>query len=377
MKIGIITHNYPLKKDESKDAGKFVYQFAHKLSSKADVFVLVPQKSGKKEIDNKVPVQWFSWGDDYNKLGTWKFFSPLSLLKFFRLLIIGSRVTNQFVKENKIDYLLCFWNLPSGFFGFYAKKISGVKYATWALGSDIYIYSKLPIVRQITQMILKNADLVLGNSKDINSEIKKLAQVKSQFLPTATQASTKEYKNPNLDKDVFNFLCLGRLEKVKGQDILIEACKILITKDEKFHLNLIGSGTNKTVLEREISSSDLSNHINLLGYIEDQKLINGYLKYSDCLIIPSRSESFPLVITEALQVGLPMIGSQVGDMKTFITTNRLGYTFQKLDADQLAQKMQKMMKIGRKIRKEKRNQMAKLSKEFELESIVNQFLRYV
>jgi glycogen(starch) synthase len=44
------------------------------------------------------------------------------------------------------------------------------------------------------------------------------------------------------------------------------------------------------------------------------EVIAGYMARCDCLVIPSRNESIPIVFSEALQAGLPMLVTDVGDM---------------------------------------------------------------
>jgi glycosyltransferase involved in cell wall biosynthesis len=374
IKIGILTHNYPKSSKESRDAGKFVYAFSHELAKEAKVSIFCPDYGDEKEKDSKVPVTWFNWGGNGQKFGNWNFYSPLSLFKFIRLFFFGNKEIVKFIEKEKPDYLLCFWNFPSGIFAWYANKKFGIKYSTWALGSDIYVYPKLPIVKEITQIVLKNAEYRFGNSYDICKAIKNLSGKSAEFLPTSTLISGSKYKKPNLDRKKYNFLCIARLEKVKGIDVLLDACKTLKNKTDKFSLTIIGGGTLREYLSNKIIEYKLDNNVNMLGYVEDQGLVNGYLKESDCLIIPSRSESFPLVVTEAIQVGLPMIGSNVGDMPTFISGNKLGFIFEKGNSSDLERKMKKMMKEGIKIRKSKIKLMKTLSNQFKLNNIVKAFL---
>ncbi|MBI3397443.1 glycosyltransferase [Candidatus Woesebacteria bacterium] len=374
LRIGILTHNYPAYQKESKDAGKFVYAFSHELSKKSAVFVLCPDYNNKTEINDKlVPVSWFDWGSDGTKFGNWSYFSPFTYVNVLKLFRSGNRVVLEFVKRNKINYLLSFWNFPSGVFALHANEELNIPYSTWALGSDIYFYSKLPLVRQIISKVILRADKVFGNSIDICKAIKNLTGRSAKVLPTSNSVSVKDIKIPNLNKKLFNFLYLARLEKVKGPDLLIEAAKLLTEKKQNFEINIIGTGSMYEDLKRRISEYKLNNKVKLLGYIEDQSLVNGYLGESDCLVIPSRSESFPLVITEALQVGLPIIGSNVGDVGSFVGKNKIGMVFSSESSELLANCMEDMIIKGKRLRKTNQAKMLKLAKNFELKNIVDKF----
>src|SRR5437016_2897314 len=111
-KIAIFTHNYPITSKERKDAGIFVYDFAHELYEYADVFIFCPDFGGKKESYKKVPVKWVDWKGPKIKFGNWPMWSPVSVFNFFKLIFIGSREAEKFVKDNNIDYVLACWTMP-------------------------------------------------------------------------------------------------------------------------------------------------------------------------------------------------------------------------------------------------------------------------
>ncbi|MDO8638528.1 MAG: glycosyltransferase family 4 protein [Candidatus Daviesbacteria bacterium] len=378
MKIGIITHNYPLYKGQSKDAGKFIYGFAHILSSKVDkVFVLCPNYEGEKEKYKDIPVTWFSWIGGSKKLGNLKKWNPLSWFLVLNLLLSGQKATVEFVKTNKIDYLIVFWNFPGGVFAWYANKKLAVPYVTWALGSDIFVYGNLPIAKILISLVLKNATFAFGNSINICQTIENKFRKKSVFLPTSNLLLTKNSSAPKLNKNKFNFLYVGRLELVKGPDVLLDAIEKLSKKRRDFQLYMIGEGSMADWLNSEFKKRNLGELVSLLGYVEDQKVVNGFFMHSDCLVIPSRSESFPLVITEALQASLPMIGSDVGDMPLFIPKNKLGFIFKKEDSDDLANVMDRMIKSGSKIKNHSKVKMKELANKFNLDNIVDDLLYYI
>jgi len=82
LKIGILTHNYPINSKERKDAGIFIYDFCQELSKYAQVFVFCPDFGGKKEIYKKIPVTWFDWGGGNEKFGNWKLLIQYMFLSF-------------------------------------------------------------------------------------------------------------------------------------------------------------------------------------------------------------------------------------------------------------------------------------------------------
>src|SRR5579859_748949 len=164
LTIGVFTHNYPVNSTDRKDAGMFVHDFCHELVKHSKVVVFCPDFGGKKENYKKVPVKWMDWGGPKNKFGTWSFFSPISVFNFFRLMIVGCREAESFARKNKIEYSLACWTLPSSIYTLWLNIKLGIPYGVWILGSDVNIYAKFPIIRQLTIMALKKAQTRFANS---------------------------------------------------------------------------------------------------------------------------------------------------------------------------------------------------------------------
>lgn len=128
---------------------------------------------------------------------------------------------------------------------------------------------------------------------------------------------------------------LGRLHRVKGYDILIAALKILNDTnppDRRLHLTIGGTGSELESLRSQILKAGLDN-VELAGFVGDpaQFLANQHL-----YVQPSRSEGFCLAAHEAMQAGLPVIGSAVGEMAHSIVDSVTGLLVAPGDPQSLA-----------------------------------------
>lgn len=92
-------------------------------------------------------------------------------------------------------------------------------------------------------------------------------------------------------------LSVARLSKEKGIDIAVETAKILKEKKLNFVWEIIGSGSEKENLEKQISELGLGNSFKLLGLKENPY---PYLKNCDVYVQPSRCEGKSIAIDEAL-----------------------------------------------------------------------------
>ena len=103
-------------------------------------------------------------------------------------------------------------------------------------------------------------------------------------------------------------LAVGRLEKVKGFDLLIKSW-VNIKED----LIIIGSGKEYDSLTNLITKNNLGTKVQIIAEMSQEELTN-YYKKASMLIISSRSEGGPRVALEALYQEIPVISTNVGHM---------------------------------------------------------------
>jgi len=96
----------------------------------------------------------------------------------------------------------------------------------------------------------------------------------------------------------------GRLEKVKGFDILIEAVSLIKNECDDWEFRIFGDGVEKENLVTLIGKKNLEGIVKMMPAVRD--IENEYCN-SSIYVLPSRQESFGLVLLEAKSCGLPVI----------------------------------------------------------------------
>ena len=107
-------------------------------------------------------------------------------------------------------------------------------------------------------------------------------------------------------------VAVGRLEKVKGFDLLIKSWINIKTP-----LLIIGSGSEKEFLQNLIDSLNLSHVITIKDWVKQEELYEIYSR-AILLVISSRSEGGPRVALEALANDLPVLSTDVGHMNIIL-----------------------------------------------------------
>lgn len=157
--------------------------------------------------------------------------------------------------------------------------------------------------------IYEKADFVIGVSKKAINGIKNNSGVVSNWW------------NPKLVK--FNnkkgeyALAIGRLEKVKGFDLLIDSWINI-----KTNLIIIGSGKEKKNLTKMINLNGLNKKIKIIDSVKKADLID-YYRNAKLLVISSRDEGGPRVALEALHLEIPVISTNVGHMQMILPNELL------------------------------------------------------
>jgi len=106
--------------------------------------------------------------------------------------------------------------------------------------------------------------------------------------------------------DVFTMLAIGRLDKIKGFDILIDQVQKL---NFNFRLLIIGDGPERNTLEKTLADKDMREKVVLTGFRED---IPHLMKKAHLVVVSSHTEGFSKVLIEALFYADTVISTPVG-----------------------------------------------------------------
>jgi len=309
MNVCIVTSSYPANPNDV--AAPFAAEFARAIAKRGHgVFVVAPERPGIDEAADGIPVFRIPRRNPGKPIVQTKLTSPRELWDTASLLRDGERLILRTVRNHSIDVCFALWVVPGGYLAWRIKRRTGVPYAVWALGSDINTYARYPVVRSLIQSILKQARQRFANSEKLTERVAELSGADCQFLP-ATRTLPDAAGRLDLAGQV-RFLFLGRLEEVKGVDVLLDAMTLL-RSEPGVHLYVIGGGSLQAKLSAKVVADGLQEMVTMLPPATTATVAS-YLASCDCLVIPSRSESLPVVFTEAVQAGIPLLVTDAGDM---------------------------------------------------------------
>ena len=313
-----------------------------------EVFVITPRQPGPipQNVENKnLHEFYYDWAGARNgaELSSLKITRPKDLYYMCSAILGGMRTVLKIAKEEKPDYTLALWAVPAGLWAWVCKKIYNIPYMVWTLGSGIWVYGRKAATKPIIKMILRNADKLYSDGFVLGDETAELGGQSCGFLPTTRNIMKSQSHNvgTSYEDGKINFLFIGRYHINKGPDVLIEAINVLpdsFKKNCRFHI--YGGGTMESQMKSMVKNYNLSDTVKIYGYA-DEKMCSALLTDANFLIIPSREDSIPVVLSDALQFHLPVIAAEVGDMTKLFQEYEIGYSFPKEDVNSLAEKIQK------------------------------------
>ena len=137
--------------------------------------------------------------------------------------------------------------------------------------------------------------------------------------------------------DAFVFLAVGRLERAKGFDVLLQALSLVCTQNDNTVVLIVGDGSQRTKLDAQASSLGLDGGIvRFLGVRND---VPDLMAAADALVLPSRWEGLPMVLLEAASAGLPIVATDVGGNAEVVVDEKTGFLVPPDDGEALGRAM--------------------------------------
>lgn len=147
-----------------------------------------------------------------------------------------------------------------------------------------------------------------------------------------------------IPEDEFVLMYCGRLSKEKGTSLLLNAFQI--AKPEKTTLLFVGDGDLRESLEDYVEEHHLGSVL-FCGF-KDRVEIPKIYTVADTLVLPSMSETWGIVVNEAMCFSLPLIVSdQVGSTTDMLRDGYNGFLFSSGDADALAERILRMSRLSK------------------------------
>lgn len=243
--------------------------------------------------------------------------------------------------------------------------------------------------------VIQNADAIIAATQAEKSQLEFLYQTNSKkihIIPPGVNTSRfypiakDEAKSViNIPVDQQMILFVGRIEPLKGLDVLLKALAIL--KDSGLlsccphYLAVIGGDTDISEPEMNVEMAhlqDLRKELCLEDLVvflgkRSQDTLPYYYSAAEVVVMPSHYESFGMVALEAMACGTPVIASQVGGLAYLIQDNVTGFVVPDGEPEGLANKISMLLQ-DKNLREKFGRQGAEYAKDYSWENIADKVI---
>ena len=126
----------------------------------------------------------------------------------------------------------------------------------------------------------------------------------------------------------------------KGHDVLLEALPELVSRWPNLQVLLMGKGPSESVIRKQTRTLDLSQHAQLVGFIEDLEHVLPSFVF---LVHPARTEVLGLLLLRAASVGIAVIAYDAGGMPEAEIDRETGLVMPPGDVDALTTAIERLL----------------------------------
>lgn len=240
-------------------------------------------------------------------------------------------------------------------------------------------------IDKITGKILKLSTLTIVPSsyykeivnKKYNIELSKIFVSPSGGIDMGLFYPKKEMNIFNKDNTRY-IGYIGRIDNEKGWKDLLKAFTEIVQKPEFNDLKLImvGSGQETEVRDTIITELQIEEKVIIKEALPQSKLANIFNEI-DIFIFPSLRESLGLVGLEAMACGTPVIGSNIGGIRSYLIDNYNGFLSEPGDANSIAVNIEKYFQLTTQEQTKMKLAAIETATKFEQDKIKKEFIEVI
>jgi colanic acid/amylovoran biosynthesis glycosyltransferase len=245
-----------------------------------------------------------------------------------------------------VTHVHCHFSNHPAAAGFIVHRLTGIPYSFVAHGSDLHVDRHM-LDRKVAEAAFVVA-ISRDNLQEIVAEVGDDARSRVEVIHCGVDTTRLRPRPRSASADEpLTILCIGTLHEVKGQSILVEACRILRDRGITVRCRLIGDGEDERRLRDQIAAAQLEAIVTLDGRRTRDQVIAA-LGDADLLVTPSvaasdgKREGIPVVLMEAMSCGLPVVASRLSGIPELVGNEVEGLLVPPGDAGALASAIERL-----------------------------------
>ena len=239
-------------------------------------------------------------------------------------------------------------------------------------------YSGITLMKRIAfpvvlRYVARHVGGFIAVSKGISASIQEFVGLSVSYIPNAVPGNVLK-ANPRDHRFIRErpkIAIIGRLSKEKGHAFFIGAAKKIVDEIPRSTFYIIGDGYLRTELEQQVKELKVEKNFVFTGFVAPPIQI---LTEIDLIIVASIFEGIPLALLEVMNMGIPVVSTNVGGIPDVIQHGHNGLLVESGDADAIFRSAMRLLSDEELYKKISANSKISMKEEFDYTESV---LKYV
>lgn len=222
------------------------------------------------------------------------------------------------IRERKVD-LIHLNNQPAlNFLGLIAAKVANTPCVAHlrTFNSEGFNKYKVSYARRLNARFIAISKKIKEHWAGNGIEPERIEVIYNIFYP---EERSDEKCIPLLtDYEGCKILFVGRIAECKGIPFLLDSFSELTKNNIEARLFFVGEGEDLQKIKKRVLMCKMDKDVFFLGYTDNPQAI---LQHADVVVLPSKEEGFGRVLLEAMNAGVPVIGTRIGGIPEIIEHN--------------------------------------------------------
>lgn len=260
----------------------------------------------------------------------WGIASLAGLRQYYR---IWKRL-DRIVRESRIEQVHCGRVIPEGMPALINRFRRGIPYTCYVHGEDVEVARTSREITMLTRWVMQYAERIVANSENTADILRKWWNIEDKRLIVMTPGVDIERFVPAAqgDEDLWPdrkvILTVGRLQRRKGQDMMIQALPLIREAVPDVLYCIVGGGADESYLRELAIAQGVADQVEFAGELADDRMLACY-QGCHLFALPNRrinndDEGFGMVLLEAQSCGKPVLAGDAGGTRETLLVDQTG-----------------------------------------------------
>ncbi|SFR58700.1 phosphatidylinositol alpha-1,6-mannosyltransferase [Marinobacter daqiaonensis] len=258
-------------------------------------------------------------------------------------------------RQEGIHQVHCGRVLPEGVAALMLRISDRIPYSCYVHGEDVETALTSRELTWLTRLVMRHAEQIICNSENSFRILRDKWGLSDDKVIVMTPGVDVDHFRPDPAtpkpagwEGNINILTVGRLQRRKGQDMMIRALPDLAGQFPNINYAVIGGGEERPALERLANDLGIARHVQFMGEVDDARMAACY-RHCDLFALPNRrvgndDEGFGMVLLEAQACGRPVLAGASGGTRETLEEGVTGVLVDCTNPESIAQAVAELLR---------------------------------